>query len=203
MAATVPTHLLTEEEYLEFERKSEIKHEFFAGEIFAMAGGTANHSLIAVNTIRHLADLLEPRGCLVLNSDLRVRIEASGLYTYPDVSVVCDAPKFVGEPPDTLLNPTLIVEVLSGSREAYDRGVKFDHYRQIISLSTYLLLSQDAPRAEQFTRQTQFDWQNRVVRGIDASMELPALGITISLAKIFANIKFGSPPDRIPLHVKS
>src|SRR5689334_12445470 len=129
--------LMTEQEYLAFERASDIKHEFFEGELFAMAGGTMEHSLIATNCTRRLANLLVPKGCTVYNSDLRVKVEATGLLIYPDASAVCGPLSIVDR--DTLLNPALILEVLSPSTEGYDRGVKFHHYRRIPSLTTYLL----------------------------------------------------------------
>src|SRR5688572_7349699 len=136
MAQVATAQRLTEEEYLALEEKSEIRHEFFDGEIFAMAGGTYNHSIIAGNLNRHLGNLLAGR-CSVGNADLRIKVEATGLLTYPDISLICGAPNLTNQPSDTLLNPTLIAEVLSPSTELYDRGVKFEHYRQIPSLTTY------------------------------------------------------------------
>ena len=191
MAQVATVQRLTEEEYLALEEKSEIRHEFFNGEIFAMAGGTYNHSIIGVNLGAHLRSLLKGR-CSVGNTDLRIKVEATGLLTYPDVSVVCGLPELVHRPSDTLTNPTLLAEVLSPSTELYDRGVKFDHYRQVPSLTTYLLVSQDAPRIEQFVRETEFKWEYRTAIGLDVTMELPALGTTLSLAEVFAGIEFQS-----------
>ena len=188
------TAQLTEEDYLAFEEKSEVKHEFFGGEMFAMAGGSFNHSIIASRLNAHLINLLKGR-CHVSNSDLRVKVEATGLLTYPDVSVICGPPKLINEPSDTLVNPTLIAEVLSPSTELYDRGIKFEHYRQVPSLTTYLLVSQDAPRVEQYIRETEFKWEYRADSGLESSIELRALGITLSLAEVFAGVDF--PPDRI------
>ena len=196
MAQRAAEPLLSEDGYLALEQKSEVKHEYFAGEMFAMAGGTLNHSLIASNFNSHLRSLLSGRGCLVFTSDLRVKIVATGLFTYPDVSVVCGPPDLLHQPSDTLVNPTLIVEVLSESTEAYDRGTKFDHYRQIPSLTTYLLVNQDRARIEQFIRHTDFEWRNRVANGLDAVMELPALGVSISPSEIFSDVKFASSSGR-------
>src|SRR5688572_6362837 len=112
MAQEAPARYITEEEYFALEEKSDIKHEYFAGETFAMAGGTFNHSVIATNLSRHLGNLLKGR-CLVGNSDLRTKVEATGLFTYPDVTVICGTPALAHRPSDTLLNPTLIAEVLS------------------------------------------------------------------------------------------
>src|SRR5258708_35428557 len=121
MALTNPNHRLTEAQYLEMERAAEFKSEFFDGEMFAMAGGSRKHSLIASNLIGELRNRLKGRPCIVFNSDLRVKIEASGLYTYPDASVVCGPSKSVAGADDTLVNPVLLAEVLSGSAEGYDR----------------------------------------------------------------------------------
>lgn len=193
MAQAATAQRLTEEEYLALEEKSEIRHEFFGGEMFAMAGGTYRHSIIAGNLIRHLGNLLAGR-CSVGNADLRVKVEVTGLLTYPDLSLICGAPNLVHQPSDTLINPALIAEVLSPSTELYDRGVKFEHYRQIPSLTTYLLVSQDAPRVEQFIRGTEFKWEYRAIVGMEATMELPALQIALSLGQIFAGVEFQSQP---------
>src|SRR5580658_5380830 len=131
MAIAKPIHRLSEAEYLEIERRAEIKSEFLGGEMFAMSGGTRGHSLIAINLAGEFRAQLKGRPCIPYNSDLRVKIEAAGLYTYPDLSVVCGDQQFEDEQGDTLLNPTVIVEVLSDSREAYDRGKKFEIYRRV------------------------------------------------------------------------
>src|SRR3954469_2694994 len=137
---------VSEAEYLQTERQLETKNEFFDGEIFAMAGGTSAHSLIATNLAMALGSRLKGSGCLTYNSDLRLKVEATGLFTYPDISVVCGGARFLDEQEDTLLNPSVVVEVLSDSTEAYDRGKKFEHYRQIASCQEYLLVSQKEPR---------------------------------------------------------
>ena len=119
----------TAQEYLALERKSETRNEYYNGEIFAMAGASREHNLIVGNLLRDIGNQLEDRPCESYPSDMRVSIEATGLYTYPDVAVVCGEPRFQDREVDTLLNPTVIIEVLSPSTEAYDRGVKFRHYR--------------------------------------------------------------------------
>src|SRR5258707_8863935 len=144
---------LSEAECLRLEREAEARSEYFDGEVFALAGGTRSHSLIQTNLIGELRSRLKSTDCVVYNTDLRVKVEATGLLTYPDVSVVCGEQRFLDEEEDTLLNPVVVVEVLSDSTEAYDRGKKFEHYRQIPSCRGYLLVSQKEPRIEQFIRQ--------------------------------------------------
>jgi Uma2 family endonuclease len=190
MAVLNPNRRLSEQEYLEFERASDLKHEFFDGEIFAMAGGTRWHSLIATNFAGELHFALKDGPCMVFNSDLRVKMEATGLYTYPDVIVACEEQRFADSEMDTLLNPTLVVEVLSDSTEAYDRGKKFEHYRQIRSLKEYLLPSQSEPRIDQFVRQQNGEWVLREAVGLDAQLLLPSINVTIALSEIFAKVKF-------------
>src|SRR2546426_11011230 len=158
MALPETLHRLTEAEYLELERAAEFKSEFFEGEMFAMAGGTPQHSLIGTNLARELGNRLAGGRCLAYNGDLRIKIEATGLCTYPDLSVICGPLRFAEGTNDTVVNPTMVVEVLSDSTEAYDRGKKFEHYRQIPTLQAYLLVSQKEPRIEQFTRQPDGRW---------------------------------------------
>ena len=143
---------LTPAEYLAIERAADYKSEFFADEMFAMAGAAPAHVLITSNVTRELGTQLKGRSCRVYPSDLRVKVSETGLYTYPDVVIVCGEQQFDDEHRDTLLNPTLIVEVLSPSTEAYDRGEKFDHYSQLESLQEYVMIAQDRPRVERYVR---------------------------------------------------
>jgi len=189
---------LTEAEYLALERAAEFKSEFFAGEMFAMAGGTRRHSLIGGNLVREVGGKLRGRPCVAYNGDLRVKIEATGLLTYPDLSVACGDEQFLDSEEDTLLSPILIAEVLSESTEAYDRGRKFEHYQRIPSLREYLLVSQSAPRLEQFIRQSGGDWLFRQAVGLEATLVIPSLEITIALSEIYANVKFVPVPIRPP-----
>src|SRR5258707_2381932 len=149
MSLPEPLPRLTEAEYLELEAAAEFKSEFFEGEMFAMAGGTPQHSLIATNLAAEFRDQLKTRPCVPYNADLRIKIEASGLCTYPDLSVICGPLQFAEGTDDTVVNPALLVEVLSDSTEGYDRGKKFEHYRQILTLQEYLLVGQKEPRIEQ------------------------------------------------------
>lgn len=145
---------LTGEEYLNYERNSSTKHEFFRGELFAMAGAKEKHYLIVTNLIRDLSTPLKKTPCRVYPSDMRVRVSASGLYTYPDISLVCETPNFADGRNDTLLNPSVIMEVLSESTESYDRGKKFELYRTLPSLKEYILVSSEQKKIESFLNRT-------------------------------------------------
>ena len=197
MITTTPPGRLTEDEHLTIERAAEFKSEFFDGEMFAMAGGTPEHSLIATNLAREMGNGLRGKAGVPSNTDLRVLVEPTGLFTYPDLSVVCDGLKFAPGTDDTVINPTVLVEVLSDSTEAYDRGKKFEHYRRIPSLRDYLLVSPKEPRVEMFSRQPDGRWLWQEAAGIDASIELASLGIRLALAEIFAHVQFTSAPMRV------
>ena len=196
MAIARPIHRLTEAEYLEIERVAEIKSEFFDGEMFAMSGGTRAHSLIATNLAGEFRGKLRGRPCIAYSADLRVKVESAGLFTYPDLSVTCGGERFEDQEKDTLLNPTLIAEVLSESTEAYDRGRKFELYGQIPDLREFLLVSQWEPRIEQFIRQPGGEWLLRHATGLEAQLQLPSLDITIALGEVFAKVEFTPLPLR-------
>jgi Uma2 family endonuclease len=195
MSAVQPARRLTEAEYLEIERAAEFKSEFFDGEMFAMAGGKPRHSQIAVNLAGELRNHLKGRDCVVYNAYLRIKVEATGLLTYPDLSVICGPLKLMERTDDTVVNPTVIVEVLSDSTEGYDRGKKFEQYRQIPSLRAYLLVAQYEPRVEQFLRQPGGQWVLSEAVGVDSAMEVPALGLSISLSEVYAKVDFTTPPS--------
>ena len=182
----------TPQEYLALERKSETRNEYYNGEIFAMAGASREHNLTVANLLRDIGNQLEDRPCESYPSDMRVSIEATGLYTYPDVSVVCGEPRFQDREVDTLLNPTVIVEVLSPSTEAYDRGDKFRHYRRIDSLREFVLISQDRMMVERYTRQGK-DWVLSDMTDPDQVLKLESIGCQIPLDRIYAKIKFPEP----------
>ena len=196
MTLAKPIHRLTEAEYLDLERSLESRNEFFDGEVFAMSGGTPLHSQIAANLIQVIGRRLSGGRCVVYTSDLRLKVEATGLFTYPDLSVVCGPLQFAAGTDDTVVNPTVIVEVLSDSTEAYDRGKKFENYRRMPSLREYLLVSQKEPRIEQFVRQENEQWLLREAAGLEATLALPSLEIKISLAEVFAGVEFVPAPIR-------
>lgn len=182
--STATIHRLTADEYLAIERAAESKSEFFDGEMIPMSGGSENHSLIAMNIGSELRRVLRGRGLRVHSSDLRITTP-EGLYTYPDVSVV-GPPQFEGDQRDILLNPLLLVEVLSPSTEAYDRGAKFARYREIESLRTYVLVSQDSLNVEVFTRQLDDSWSLRTFRAGRVAIQEPAC--EIELAEIYDQV---------------
>jgi Uma2 family endonuclease len=138
-----PVHALTEEEYLAFERASEIKHEYYNGRMYAMMGAKEPHNLITGNLLAALHPQLRQKPCCIYPNDMRVKIRKTGLHTYPDIVIVCGQPQFTDGTRDALVNPIVLIEVLSASTERYDRGMKFQHYRTVETLQDYLLVAQD------------------------------------------------------------
>ncbi len=184
-----PLTKLTPAEYLACERgQSDARHEYLDGEIPMMAGASLAHNRIVGNTFASLHAQLRRSACSVFASDMRVRVPATGLYTYPDISALCDEPQFEDDESDILLNPHMIIEVLSPSTEAYDRGAKFDHYRSIESLQTYVLITQDKPQIELFQRQDQGHWLLTVVKGLEASVSLVAIGCELALTDVYERV---------------
>lgn len=180
---------VTPEEYLKFERASEEKHEYYAGEIFAMTGASESHNLIVINTIGAFHPQLRQRPCKMYANDMRVKPRSNILYAYPDITVVCDAPEFEDSEVDTLLNPTVIIEVLSPSTEAYDRGKKFQHYRTIPSLQEYLLIAQDSVRIEHYGL-VDNQWVLTDAKTLDDIMTLPSIDCTLRLSDVYEKVTF-------------
>lgn len=198
MGITQRVASLTPAEYLKIERASELRHEYFQGEMFAMTGGSARHSLIKMNIGRELSTKLKGQPCTAFDSDLRIRVSPTGLYTYPDVSVVCGELEYDDVQRDTVVNPTLLIEVLSDSSEAYDRGKKFEHYRQIAALREYVLISQKWPTIERYLRNPDDTWTLTAVLGLDASLHLASLDVTLSLAEVYDRVTFDDPDSLHP-----
>lgn len=194
--SAAPKPFLSPEEYLAREREAETKSEYYDGEVFAMAGGSEEHSMIAVNVAGSLNSQLADRPCKVYNSDMRVRMEEDGPHAYPDVSVVCGEAEFADEKRDTLLNPTVIVEVLSPTTEAWDRGGKFERYQQRASLREYVLIAPDRPRVERYTRQGDEEWLLTVAAGLDRTISLPSIGCELRLAEVYRKITFPEDAGR-------
>ena len=187
-----PKPPMTPEAYLAFERAQlDAKHEFLNGDVIAMAGASRQHNRIVTNLVVSLGSQLRGRPCDVYSSDMRVKILTTGLYTYPDVIAMCHDPQFEDEALDTLLNPSVIIEVLSPSTEAYDRGIKFAHYRSIDAMQIYILIAQDKPQVEIFRRQGKRDWLLSVVEGLDARVSLETIGCELALAEVYERVLEG------------
>jgi Uma2 family endonuclease len=186
-AASVPR--FTVEQYLALERQADFKSEFCDGFIIAMAGASRQHIIITGNLHADIHSQLKGRPCEAYMSEMRVRVNQTGLFTYPDVVAVCGEPRFLDDKGDTLLNPTLIVEVLSASTESYDRGNKFMRYRRLESLREYILVSQDKVLVERFTRQGD-EWLLTEFRSLDDTLRLASIDCAVPLREIYARIKF-------------
>jgi len=182
----------TAEEYLALERSAPYKSEFHDGQIYAMTGASRKHNLIGVNIAGELRDQLKKRPCEAYMNDMRVKAAEARSYHYPDVAVVCGAPQFEDAHLDTLLNPTVLIEVLSPSTEAYDRGGKFTHYRKIPSLREYLLVMQDQPSIEHYVRQ-EGGWILTEAVGLDAVVPLDSIGCVLSLREIYDKVLEDAP----------
>jgi Uma2 family endonuclease len=187
--STAAKPYFTEAEYLARERRAQHKSEYYRGEIFAMAGATREHNLIAGNLVRALGNQLAHGSCEVYPGDMRVRLP-SGLYTYPDVTVACGEPKFLDDEFDTLINPIVLVEVLSASTEAYDRGTKAQQYRDLESLAHYVLVASEKRHIEVHTRQTNGQWAISESSDLAGGVELHAIGCRLSLAEVYAKVVF-------------
>jgi Uma2 family endonuclease len=192
----VPERRYTVKEYLAFEREAETKHEFFDGRIYAMSGASLPHIRIVRNLMRALDNVLQGTNCEPLANDMRVRT-ADNFYTYPDVVVVCGKPELEDDAHDTLLNPRILIEVLSPSTENYDRVRKFDKYRTITTVSDYVMVAQDRPQVIQAMRQTDnTDWLTSWRNGLDDVLNLKFIARQIPLREIYRQIDF---PEDLPL----
>jgi Uma2 family endonuclease len=183
-----PKTYFTPEEYLELERKVDYKSEYLNGEIYAMGGASPHHVLIVTNIVSELRNQLKNRPCMVYSTDLRVQVSPKGLYTYPDVLVVCDAPQFSDQHRDTLTNPTLIVEVLSKSTKDYDRGEKFEQYRTLKSFNEYVLIAQDKYHAEHFVRQSDNTWFLSETNRLEDILELMTIGCHLKMSEVYDKV---------------
>lgn len=181
--------LITPEEYLSRERYAEHKSEYVAGEIFALAGASERHNLIVGNVFAGLHAQLRQRPCKVYASDMRVKVQATDLYTYPDVVALCHEARFDDNQQDTLLNPMLIVEVLSESTERYDRGKKFAHYRKLESLQEYVLIAQDTYHIEHYIRQPDNQWLLSESDNVQDTIHLPSIDCHLAVADVYDKVE--------------
>ena len=181
---------LSPEEYLSFERNADCRHTYYRGEIFAMGGASPAHNLIVTNTVRELSTQLKKTPCRVYANDMRVKVDSAGLYTYPDLVIVCGEQQFDDAQKDTLLNPKVLIEVLSDSTEAYDRGEKFELYRSLASLTEYMLISQNKPHIDHYVRQADNHWLLSAAGGLDARIKLGAISCELALSEVFDKVDF-------------
>lgn len=188
MSSQVKTSF-TPEEYLALERKAEYKSEYLDGEIFAMTGASRKHNLVVGNVYAAIHAQLRKRLCEVYPSDMRVKVSPTGLYTYPDIAVVCGEPAFDDEQKDTLLNPTVIIEVLSKSTEGYDRGAKFEHYRRLESLAEYVVIAQEKHHVEHYTRQPDNQWLLSETNDPQDTLTLTSIDCTLALADVYEKVE--------------
>ncbi|MGV3724708.1 MAG: Uma2 family endonuclease [Actinomycetota bacterium] len=193
---------LTPAEYLAIEREAERKSEYHDGRMYLMSGASEAHVLITMNVSWELGAQLRDRPCRVYASDMRLKVTTAGLYTYPDVMAACGDIRLEDARRDTLLNPSVIIEVLSPSTAAYDRGRKFALYRELESLQEYVLISQDEHRVERFARQADSrDWLQTVVTGLDGMLELPSIACRLHLSEVYRKVELScastSADDRI------
>lgn len=187
MGAAVLQLKMTPAEYLAFERRSEEKHEYADGEIFAMAGAKRRHNLIATNLGGELRQALRDRPCEIYPSDMRVSIPSARRYVYPDVTVVCDTPVFTDDEDDTLENPTAVFEVTSDSTEGYDRGDKFAKYRTVASIAEYVLVSHRAVAIDHYTRMPEGTWVLRTY-GPGQRVAMVACGIDLAVNEVYLKV---------------
>jgi len=180
---------VTEEQYLAFDRAAEFRHEFLDGEIVAMSGGSPNHSGLKVNLVTEVATALRGSPCRAFDSDLRVRVSSS-MYVYPDLTVVCGKLLLADPRRDVLLNPKVIFEVLSPSTEHFDRGIKLRRYREIESLTDYILVDQDQIRIEQYTRGEANTWTLHDYQRAEDVLQIASVGISLPFATIYDRIEF-------------
>jgi Uma2 family endonuclease len=192
MESALRLRTFTEEEYLDLERKGKYKSEFIEGQIYAMAGASPTHSLITANVIAHLVMHLKGNPCRVFSNDLKVRIGRAGNYYYPDLTVGCGQLQFHDEHEDVLLNPTIIVEVLSPSTEADDRGRKWIHYQQIESLTDYIMVSQNEPFIEHYSRQADGGWHYESCADLAETLTIRSIDCQLSLADVYDKVDFAA-----------
>jgi len=190
--STQPKHFVTPEEYLELERKAASRSEYFHGAIYAMAGGSLEHAVLTANMTALIGGQLRGGRCRAMSSDLRVCVSATGLYTYPDLTVVCGKPELLPGGSDTLLNPTVIVEVHSPSTEGYDRGDKFAHYKTIPSLQQYVLVAQHRIQIDVLTRQND-GWLLTTASQTDQTVRLESIACELAVLDVYEGVELPSP----------
>ncbi|MDQ7024965.1 MAG: Uma2 family endonuclease [Anaerolineae bacterium] len=184
---------MSEAEYLEFEEKSEIKHEYVAGYVYAMAGASWNHTVINGNTHSTLDAQLLDKPCVVVSNDLRLKVETKKVsFRYPDVMVICGKPEFIENRVDTINNPTIIIEVLSPATALEDRNAKLDEYTGLNSVEEYVLVSQEEAKIERYTRQESGEWLYRKVAGLENNIDLRSIDCVLELSQVYKKVDLPS-----------
>ncbi len=183
---------ITPDEYLEFDKNSDVKNEYFDGEIFAMVGASLNHNRISFNLVRELGNTLKNTHCEGFAGDMRVKVQEIDKYTYPDIAVACGKIELEEKGLDTLLNPILIIEILSDATEAYDRGLKFEHYQLIASLQEYILVSQHSCSVIRYLRNPDNSWNYRKYTGMKDVLQIQSITCELPLSEIYHNVEFDS-----------
>ena len=182
------TKFISEKEYLEFERNALDKHEYYQGEIFLMSGASFKHNLIESNLRLLLGNHLKGKRCREFGSNLRVHIPKNTLYTYPDILVLCDEPDFVDDEFDTITNPSIIVEILSPSTSNYDRGAKFELYRDIVTLKEYVLVDSKTIHIVVYSKNNDSTWTLFETKNLSDAIQLHSINFTASLADIYEGV---------------
>lgn len=189
--STLPKPRLTVEEYLEQELAAEFRSEYYKGEVFAMSGGSRHHARIILNIAAELRQALRGKPCNVYITDVRLGVTKADLYTYPDIMVTCGAEEMLDQKSETLLNPVLIIEVLSPSTQGYDRGAKFEHYRTLKSVREYLTVAQDRIHVEQHVRQPDNRWLLTEHAQPEATVNLSIM-VDLKMSDIYEKVSFGA-----------
>ena len=193
MALAQRQPVFSAEDYLEFERFQTERHEFLDGSVYAMAGESPNHSTICFNLNTIVGLQLRGKSCRGFSPNMKIATNEKGLYSYPDLAIVCGQPTFYDSKKDVITNPTVIVEVLSPSTEHYDRGEKFLRYtNQIETLQTYILISQDKPFVEIFSRQSNSGWEKTEVEGLEAALMIDSIECEIALDELYDLVEFAA-----------
>lgn len=180
------------QDYLTQERQAEFKSEYIDGDVVAMTGASRQHNLISLNIAASLHSQLRSRPCEIYMGDMRVAVDEAKFYTYPDIVVACEDPQFLDGELDTLLNPTLLIEVLSPSTASYDRGEKFSRYRQLSSLQEYLIVAQSTPALEHYRKQNEREWILIDITDCEALVELPSIQCQLAMRDIYEKANFDS-----------
>jgi Uma2 family endonuclease len=190
-----PQRTLTAAEYLAFEAQSSLRHEYYGGRLVALAGGNATHAILCSTLTALLYNQLRQRPCTVYPSDLKVKAEHPPKYMYPDLSIVCGQALFEDDSRRVLLNPTIIIEVLSDSTERFDRGKKFQYYQSIASVQEYILVAQDTPHIDHYRRQADNLWLLSAVGLVHDQIHLPSINGTLKLAELYERVQFTPEAD--------